>query len=76
MNNKTVRVPNIGCEGCVRTIQNEVSEVPGVTAVKADVDTKLVTVNWDDNTSWAAIQAKLEEIDYPPVEAVSGLMPA
>ena len=45
-------------------------------AVKADVSTKLVTVNWDDSTSWSAIQAKLEEIDYPPVESVSGLMPA
>lgn len=76
MNSKTVRVPNIGCDGCVRTIQNEVAEIPGVTSVKADVNTKLVTVNWDDAATWQTIQAKLEEIDYPPAESISGLMPA
>ena len=71
MNNKTFLVPNISCDGCVRTIQNEVAEVPGVTAVKADVNTKLVTVNWDDSTSWQNIEAKLQEIDYPPAESIS-----
>lgn len=76
MQTKTVRVPNIGCAGCVRTIQNEVAEVAGVTSVKADVNSKLVTVNWDDKTSWSEIEAKLVEIEYPPAESVSGLMPA
>lgn len=70
MQTKTVRVTNIGCDGCVRTIQNEVAEVPGVTAVKADVNSKLVTVNWDDKTSWSEIEAKLVEIDYPPAEVI------
>ena len=60
----------------MRTIQNEVKEIPGVVEVKADVITKLVTVNWNDSTSWDAVQAKLEEIEYPPAESISGLMPA
>ncbi len=68
MNTKTFSVPNIGCDGCVRTIQNEVKEVGGVLAVKADLTTKLVTVSWDGNTSWQVIAAKLAEIDYPAVE--------
>ena len=30
METKTVNVPNIGCDGCVNTIKNEVSVIPGV----------------------------------------------
>ena len=68
MNTKTVSVPNIGCDGCVRTIQNEIKEVAGVVDVKADVKTKRVAVTWDDKTDWQTIASKLAEIDYPAVE--------
>ena len=68
MNSKTVSVPNIGCDGCVRTIQNEVKDVAGVVEVKADLKTKLVSVKWDDKTNWQTIAGKLAEIDYPAVE--------
>ena len=67
-NTKTVNVPNIGCNGCVRTIQNEVAQVPGVKTVKADLATKMVTVVWDDSVAWDKIEAKLVEIDYPPAK--------
>lgn len=67
---KTVQVPNIGCNGCVRTIQNEVSQVPGVTSVKGDPSTRRVTIVWDEaaGVTWETIRAKLIEIDYPPAE--------
>lgn len=68
MNTKTVSVPNIGCDGCVRTIQNEIKDVAGVVEVKADLKTKLVSVKWDDITNWQTIASKLAEIDYPAVE--------
>ena len=68
MESKTFKVPNIGCNGCVRTIQNEVSLVPGVSAVKADLPTKMVTVTFDGGSTWDAIKAKLVEIEYAPEE--------
>jgi copper chaperone CopZ len=68
MQTKTVVVPGISCNHCVRTIQNEVAEVDGVVAVKADAASKRVTVQWDDKTNWETIKAKLVEIDYPPQE--------
>jgi len=68
MNTKTVSVPNIGCDGCVRTIQNEIKDLAGVVEVKADLKTKLVAVKWDDKTNWQIIASKLAEIDYPAVE--------
>ncbi|HEY3290194.1 MAG TPA: heavy-metal-associated domain-containing protein [Anaerolineae bacterium] len=69
MDSKTFKVPNIGCNGCVRTIQNEVALVPGVKSVKADLPTKQVTVTYEGGTTWEAIKAKLVEIDYAPEEA-------
>jgi copper chaperone CopZ len=68
MESKTFRVPNIGCNGCVRTILNEVSQVPGVKTVKADLPTKMVTVTYEGGTTWDAIKSKLAEIDYPAEE--------
>ncbi len=69
MEHKTFQVPAIGCDGCVKTIKTEVSQLPGVTQVDADVDTKMVTVEWNEPASWTGIESKLVEIDYPPVLA-------
>lgn len=69
MDSKTFLVPNIGCNGCVSTIQNEVSELAGVKKVEGVVDTKTVTVEWDSPATWEQILATLTEIDYAPAEA-------
>jgi copper chaperone CopZ len=69
MESKTFAVPNIGCDGCVRTIQNEISQLAGVTTVSADRDSKVVTVQWNAPASWQTIEEKLVEIDYAPAQA-------
>lgn len=66
MEKKTFRVPNIGCDGCVRTIKNELSEIEGVQSVEGEVDSRMVTVAYDDPANWDAIVDKLVEIEYPP----------
>ena len=66
MNKRVAIVPKIGCGGCERTIQSNLSELPGVTLVKADRTDKTVKVEYDDTIDWGAIEAKLVEIDYPP----------
>ena len=68
MTTKTVIVPNIGCEGCTRTIKNEVGELAGVKHVTADVTTKVVTVDFEAPATWGEISAKLAEIDYAAEE--------
>ena len=66
MSEKTVSVPNISCGHCVKTIEREVAELAGVTSVAADQAERTVTVAWsDDATSWAAVEALLDEIGYP-----------
>jgi copper chaperone CopZ len=65
---KTFHVPNIGCAGCVRTIQNEIAELNGVRNVIADLETKTVVVEWDDPATRSQVEARLAEIDYPAVD--------
>ncbi len=69
MESKTFQVPNIGCDGCVRTIKTEVAELAGVASVDANKESKQVTVQWQSPASWEQIKTKLVEIDYAPAEA-------
>ena len=68
---KTFQVPNIGCDGCVRTIKTEVSQISGVKQVDGVVDTKTVTVEWDTPATWQKIESTLKEIDYPPATLIT-----
>ena len=66
MTTKTFTVPNISCGHCTHTIEMEVGDLAGVQSVKAEQDTKKVTVSWDDPATRKKIQALLQEINYPP----------
>jgi copper chaperone len=66
MPTKTFNVPNINCGHCTRTIERELGDLNGVTYVKADADSKKVTVEWEDPLTWNDIRELLEDIDYPP----------
>ncbi|MGD8321383.1 MAG: heavy-metal-associated domain-containing protein [Gemmatimonadota bacterium] len=67
MMTKTVTVPNISCGHCVMTIQREVGELEGVDDVKAEQESKQVTISWDpDTTDWVVIESLMKEINYPP----------
>jgi copper ion binding protein len=67
MASKTFKVPNISCGHCVATIEREVGELEGVTSVKAEQATKMVTVAWQEPpTSWDKIRALLNELNYAP----------
>lgn len=66
MNTKTITVPNISCGHCTAAIEEEVAEITGVTTVKAEIDTKLVTITYDTPASWQQINDLLVEINYAP----------
>ncbi len=51
------------------TIQNEVSELIGVSKVQGDKDTRMVTVEFDTPATWEQIKVTLIEINYPPAES-------
>ncbi len=68
MKSVTYSVPNISCKHCTHTISIELSELEGVTKVDADVQTRLVTVSFDDPATEQQIKDTLAEINYPVVE--------
>ena len=69
MTSKTVHVPGISCGHCVATIEREVGELAGVSTVKAEQDSRNVTISWDpDATDWVVIEDLMTEINYAPTE--------
>ncbi|MEW6261081.1 MAG: heavy-metal-associated domain-containing protein [Thermodesulfobacteriota bacterium] len=65
MQQKQFTIPNISCGHCVRTITNELTEIPGVGKVNGNPETKTITVEFDDGLSVETLLATLKEIGYP-----------
>lgn len=70
MQSKTFVVPNISCNHCTHTIEMEVGDLAGVESVEASLDSKHVTVTWNEPASWEQIESLLREINYPPADTV------
>lgn len=68
MERKVFTVNEISCGHCTGAIEDEISEITGVTLVEADIDSKRVMVEFDIPASWDQIKSKLIEIEYPPSE--------
>jgi copper chaperone len=64
----TYAVAGMTCEHCVRSVTEEVSEVPGVTAVEVDLAGGMVTVTGDDVVDDAAVRTAVAEAGYQVVE--------
>jgi copper chaperone len=61
-----LRVPNISCEHCERTIINALTPIAGVRRVSVDILTQQVHVDYDEmRVDVERMKAILEEEDYP-----------
>lgn len=67
MTTVTYSVPAIHCSHCTHTIEMEVGELEGVKSVKAELDTRNVTIAFDAPASEEKIKSLLSEIEYPVV---------
>ncbi len=65
MSTTTYFVPAINCHHCIHTIKTEVSDLAGVRSVEGDVETKKVTITYEQPATPEKIEALLAEIDYP-----------
>ncbi|MEW5872594.1 MAG: cation transporter [Chloroflexota bacterium] len=68
MTTVTYSIPNISCNHCVHTIQNEVGELAGVQSVTVDATSKQATIAFDAPATESEIKALLAEINYPVAE--------
>jgi copper chaperone len=61
-----LRIPNISCEHCQRTIISALAPVAGVHDVSVDIPTQRVRVDYDETRiDVERMKAILEEEDYP-----------
>lgn len=68
----TITVEEIHCESCEHTISTALSKLHGLLRVRPDAATNQVKVSYDKlSLNRANIEAALNEIGYPPVEAGS-----
>lgn len=65
MTTKTYSVPDISCGHCTATIERELKTVAGLESVKAELDSKQVTVEVQSDDVLAEVEKMLEEIGYP-----------
>jgi copper chaperone CopZ len=65
MTTVTYSIPNISCGHCVHTVKTEVSELPGVLSVDAEIETKQATIIFEPPATEENIKSLLEEINYP-----------
>jgi copper chaperone len=66
MKTKTYAIPNISCKHCIHTITMELSEIAGVSEVAGDLDTKSITVTYEEPATDEELKNALIEINYPP----------
>ena len=65
MTTKTYHVPAISCGHCVATIERELKDLAGVLSVKAEQESKNVTIDTVDEKTLANVEVTLAEIGYP-----------
>ncbi len=66
MEQLTLSVPGLHCDGCIETVCGVLGRLGGVVEVEGDLDRKTITVLHDPETaSRTAITASLEEIGFP-----------
>lgn len=64
---KAWRVPDIECEGCVRSIRRALNDVGGVMQVEVDLLTKTVRVTFDAERVGAdELHARIEQAGFTP----------
>jgi copper chaperone len=60
-------VANLKCSGCAKTIQNKLSEIPGVLNVKVDPEQASVKVEHEESTLRSSLNEQLKTLGYPEI---------
>ena len=64
MSTSTYTVTGMTCSHCVASVTEEITELPGVSDVKVDLDTGAVAVTSDTPLETDAVRAAVEEAGY------------
>lgn len=64
----SIRVQNLKCGGCAKTILTKISGIEGIKAISIDVENSLVSFTSEDTDSVIVVKNKLSTIGYPYIE--------
>lgn len=64
MNTFTVAVSGMSCGHCASSVQDEVGQLPGVTAVDVDLVSGTVTIDSESPLESSAVKNAVEEAGY------------
>ena len=64
MTEATYAVTGMTCDHCVRAVEAEVGQLPGVASVSADLASGVLTVRSETAVDAAAVRAAVEEAGY------------
>lgn len=64
MSSRTFTVSGMTCDHCVASVTEEVTEIPGVAAVKVDLESGRLEVDAPDTVTDQAITAAVDEAGY------------
>ena len=64
MTEATYNVSGMTCDHCVRAVQTEVGNIPGVTSVSVDLASGRVTLQSADPVDPASVKAAVEEAGF------------
>lgn len=65
MESTTLVAPDISCEHCQRAIEGAVGKLSGVSAVKVDIPTKTIHLDYNpQQVTLATIEETLDDIGY------------
>ncbi len=65
MAEETFSIPTISCGHCIKAIQDELTDLEGITRVDGRIEAKTVTVQWEPPATQDQILDTLKEINYP-----------
>ena len=64
MNTTTWSVEGMTCQHCVNAVPQEVSAIPGVTAVTVDLESGQVSITSEDSLATDDVAAAIDEAGY------------
>lgn len=62
---KTLFIPNVSCNHCVMRVTKATADLPGVTSVEVDVNTKQATFTLESEEALSQVRKTLQDIGYP-----------
>lgn len=74
MKTENITIANLSCGGCVKTITKKLTEIEGVNQVNVDLETSIVTAEFDEPATLEQITEKLQSIGYPEATEKNGLL--